>query len=259
MDVPTKLPMTLSNVCYVSSARTTVCDIMCTINTYQQIEKSSVPINLRSLVATLPYEKNKAGFRKGKTKFEDHKISEVKMRLIEELKRDRDDFFHKLKREKQEKDRIRGKAATKIQAIYRGYRQRPRPTPYVRRRKPVVSLLQYEVQDELCKMSTALNLKPIAGLNLEPRSKTSKRRRKIETAAAFRIQRLFQMITARNKARLVVDQKKVERIHRSAVVITNSFRYLKTKNFIKSYETMRRNQMVIKLQCQIRYFQAVAK
>ncbi len=104
---------------------------------------------------------------------------------------------------------------------------------YSRKRKVVVVLSQNELQDELCRMAATLSLSPIAGLSLEARSKTSRRRNRIENAAAFRLQKFFRMLYERSMARFVVDARKRDLIQRSAKIITKAVRYIKTKNFVK--------------------------
>jgi hypothetical protein len=70
-----------------------------------------------------------------------------------------------------------------------------------------------------------LNFAPIFGLTLEKSSKTSKRKKKIENAAAYRIQRFFAMILSRKKARRFMEDFKYHRKDNAAKTITRFVRY----------------------------------
>lgn len=259
--VPTAKPMDVTYPAYVQSQRTTLCDVMCTSNSAMpMMDLPTPPEKLRPLLATLPYEKIPlVGPMKSSTKFQKFKVDGNKTRVIEELKKERLEFLEKIKSEKELLDMKKARAAIKIQATFRGYKIRRKRRTYNPKRKFRGGLSQNEIQDELCKMAVDLKLKPIPGLNLEWRTKASKRKIRIENAAAYRIQRFFKMITARNLAKIVVQTKRMEFLNRQARIITRSIVYMKTKNFAKRVDAMKRERSAIKIQAQVRKFQAQAR
>jgi hypothetical protein len=228
---------------------------MCTTNTPRVFEASKVSSKLRSLAATLPYEKIKiADLTKCNTKFQKIRLIEIKQKRICDLKKDRNKFLHKLQAEKKQKTNELYLAAQKIQSVFRGFLQRRKFKKYHQRKKTIQVLSQNEIVDELCNMAAALPFRPINKLNLETRSKISKRKRKIERAAAFTIQKFFKMIVERKKAKRVVEVKRSEKIYNSSRTITRTFRHFKMKNFAKRAEVVKQNVMALKLQSATRKY-----
>ena len=246
---------------YVSSVRTTLCDIVSTTNTpFPVDELPPVPPKLKPLIASLPSDRPVGvGPIKTTTLFQKFKVDDSKIRKVLELKREKDLFYAKLNREKEAANVKRHKSATKIQAVVRGYLRRPRPTPYLPNRKTKKNPTQFELQDELCQMAMDLHLKPLDGLNLEWRAKASKRRHKIENAAAFRLQKFFKMLYHRSIARVVVMRKRQDFVNRKAHVVTKAIRFMQTKNFVKRVDAMKRHRSAIVIQRQVRRFQAVQR
>lgn len=115
------------------------------------------------------------------------------------------------------------------------------------------------MQDELCTLAAKLGLKPIDGLNLETRSKTSRRKEKIMNAAAFRLHRFFDMILKRSRARKRVFARREEIINSAAKIITRAVRYVKMKKFVKRCDNIKKQQMATKIQCRTRIFHAREK
>lgn len=254
-------PMTRMPSHFVSSVRTTACDIMCTTNSaLPEVKHLPPPPGEASLMATLPYEKigqlPSTGQRKASTLFQKFRSGENIERHNVELRKEREDFMLKLFTDKKERDNKLFNAAVKIQKIFRGYRSRPRKYGYIPRRKRKKVLSQNELHDALCEMAGKLDLKPIPGLNLESRVKASKRKQKIENAAAFIIQRFFRMIFQRGLAMIVVKTRKVEQINKAACIITRAIRFLKTKNFIKRAESVKKGRSSVKIQCAYRRWRA---
>lgn len=248
-----------ANVTYKSAVRTTLCDIMCTSNTIEAYQ-SSKREKLKNLVATMPYEKSKTlnGPVKGATLVQKLKVQSITARKTEELKRQRDEFVSQMKREKYDKDKLKNKAATKIQAAFRGFRNR-RKKISSRKPKPPVVLSQSEIYDELCAMASKLELPPIPGLSLEARSRASRRKRKIENVATCRIQIFFKMLVAKKKAKEKLRQRSVENVDRAAIRITKFFNYIKDKNAMNRFLEMKKNMLAIKVQCAERIRQSRAK
>jgi hypothetical protein len=211
-------------------------------------------------MATLPYDKigqlPMSGQRKGGTLFQKFRAGENIERKNVDLRREREDYMRKLFLDKKERDDKIYRAAVMIQKIYRGFKVRPRSYSYVPRRKKKKVFTQNELHDVLCEMAGKLELKPIAGLNLESRVKASKRKQKIENAAAFIIQRFIRMIFQRSMALIVVKTRKLDQINKSARVITRAIRFLKTKNFVKRAEIVKKGRCVLKLQCAYRKWRA---
>lgn len=263
LHVVTAKPMCLALPTFVPVNRTTLCDINCTSNTpFPIMDLPPPPEKLKQLSATLPYDKPFSGLvgpMKATTKFQRLKVDDSRLRKIAELKRDREDFFKKLQIEKIETTNRRNRAAIKIQAAFRGYRVRPKNFAYTPRRKPKVYLNQFELLDELCKMASDLHLNPIPGLNLESRTKASKRKIRIDNAAAFRLQKFLKMIFERSMARVVVEKKKSEKLMKAAKIITKAVRYTITRKFVKRVDLMKRVQMATKIQAKVRQYQAKAR
>lgn len=259
LEISTKGGLATANVTYKAAVRTTLCDIMCTSNTIGAYHGSKRE-KLKSLVATMPYEKSKTinGPIKGATLYQKMRVNDITVRKTEELKRSRDEFVQKMKREKYEKDIFKNIAAAKIQALFRGFRARPKKIDH-RKPKKTVILTQSELYDELCAMAAKLDLPPIPGLSLEARSKASKRKRKIETAATFRIQRFFKMLVARRKARARLDLRRIEIVDDAARRITKFFRFIKNREALKRYEQKKKGRLLLMLQCGERVRQARAR
>eukprot|EP01038_Epipyxis_sp_PR26KG_P005099 gene5099-7108_t len=258
--IPTFSPYPFSSVQYSTSVRTTTCDILCTTNTSREFEPSKVPLKFKALDVSLPYERLAVpDLSRGATKNQNYKLVEIRQKKSSELLKDRIKFFENLIIDKKFKEDIRNKAVIKIQSLFRGYQKRPGRATYKPKKKKISVLSQLDILDELCDMAVILKLKPIDGLNLEARSKASKRKNRIDNAAAFRIQRFFQMITAKRRAQVIVTLKRQEKIDRAARRITKAVRFMKTKNFLRNMDSVRRNNMAGDLQSQYRKYVAKQK
>lgn len=257
--ISTKEGMYMALPGYIATMRTTLCDIMCTRNTAFMIpdpmpKKESDQVISAAFPYTKPY--GLVGPVIGSTKFQKYKIGDIKQSKILNLKRDRDEYMSRLQQEKSHIEFKRRKAAILIQAIFRGFRRRKNRCTYVPKRKPMVILSQTELQDDLCQKAADLKLSSIPGLNLEWRMKASKRKVKIDNAAAFRITRFFQMLFEKKKAQAVVAVKKIEYVDKKAKVITKAIRYMKTKNFVKRIDFMKREKSAVVMQSYVRRHQS---
>lgn len=249
--VPVKSPMAIANVSYLPAARTTISDIMCTINSYRYFEVGKPDEDRENLIASLPYKKqrNTEKANAGPTRFQKYKMAEVKERKIDEMRRDREDYFAKLASDRRAVQSRKNWSIIKIQALFRGFRRRrQKGIAYMPKRKNVAILTQIQIQDELCQMATSLSLEPIPGLSLEARSKTSRRKNRIENAAAFRLQKFFKMLYNRSIARAYLAIKRDERLQRCARTITKAVRFMKTKNFLKRCDQIKKTRSAIKIQ-----------
>ena len=181
LSIPTKMPMEIANARFIPAVRTTLCDIICTVSTSIHFGVPKPPDKLRPLMASLPYKGTTTLTSKIKnpTRFQTYSVSESRRQVIDALHKEHDAFMGQLMAEKDEVDFLRNKATTKIQALYRGYKARPGPSTYEPKKKPKHIYSQNQMQDDLCRMASKLNLKPINGLSLEARSKASKRQERI--------------------------------------------------------------------------------
>lgn len=262
--IPTFLSLSLQSQSYVPATRTTLCDIVCTTNTYMyESIAPDPPAAERQLYVTLPYTKESSLSMltndSKTTRYQKLKLEDIKLRRTFELRKDREAFLWKLHQEKSDKERRLYRAAVQIQAVFRGFRVRPRNYSYIPRTKKKENLGQNELHDELCAIANRINLAPIPGLSLESRSKASRRKLKIENAAAFRIQRFFKMILYRSMALIVVRKKKHELFDTCARVITRSIAAMKQKKFIKRVEIIKKDRSIIKLQCCFRRYKAMLR
>ena len=236
----TCLPHTCTN--FVTTAAPTMCDVLCTTNTTIKYGVAPVEHKMKDTVGILPFKGRRiqrvTQLVKGETPWQKHKMTEAHASRNVSLKDERDEYMAHLEEEKFEKNWIDFLCATRIQAIWRGMlsrdkldKRRSRPLIYKRRRKPVYKVVQSQMQDELCELAHKLDLKPIPGLCLVSRGKASKRMKKIQSAAAFRMQIFFQLIVAREKARRVLMEKRHERIFKAARTVARFFKSLKMRTF----------------------------
>lgn len=254
--VPTVEGMVLANPCFISTVRTTICDIMCTTNTARMASNPRVSASTEPLLVALPYEKVKsfAGAFKATTRFQKLKGEAINGQKMNELRQDRETFYYRMLRERQDVNALKNRAATRIQAAFRGFRSRPRNHAYHPQRKRIPNYSQNDMQDELCTLASLLHLPPIPGLNLEARTKASKRKLRIENAGAFRIQRFFKMILCKKMALVVVRNKVFEKRNNSARTITKAVRFVITKKFVKRVDLIKRERSAIKIQAYVRRF-----
>jgi hypothetical protein len=256
--VPTVEGMLIANPSYVSTIRTTLCDIMCTTNTCRLTSEPKIPSGSQSFLATMPYEKVttfKAPNR-AMNRFQKLKSESINKGKMDELRKDRDEFYKKFHQEREEVMSSRSRAAVMIQAVFRGFKTRPKNLSYIPKRKKISVKTQNDIHDELCELALKMSLKPIPGLSLEPRIKASKRRIRIENAAAYRLQRFFRMIVNRKLALVVVKTKIMERMNNSSRIITRAVRFVITKKFVKRVETIKRERSAVIIQAYLRKFLA---
>lgn len=251
---PTRNSMILTTSIYIDSSRTTSSDIVCTINTYHEYTENTMVIS-KKLRASLPYNKKIDEILTGRnpTQYQKRMISDANKVLGEDLKLEKNQYYENLRIKQAEVESVKNYCATKIQALFRGYLCRPKST-YKQIRKSALKFSVSELHDELCNYASALNLKPITGLSLESHHKTSRRRRKIEAAAAFRIQRFFSMIVARKKCCDILNRMRSDQFIRASRAIIKAFRVFKLKKlFIRRREQIRQAS-IVKLQSVCRSF-----
>lgn len=262
MEVRTALPMNIAPTTYSPTFRLTACDIMCTTNTKVMIPEQKRSSAKDSPNAYIPYEKLnriKGQALEGITPFQRLKIAEIKVKRNNDLKRERNEYFWKIMQEKERHNESCCKAAIRIQKHFRGYllrlrRQRIRQIYTPKPKRVEVSLIG--IHDELCGWADKVALKPILGLSLEPKHKTSKRKLKLEATAANTLTAFFKMIMERNKARRRMNEYHIKVANWAALVCTRFFRLVKIRTLAKNVNFQNRRMAALKIQCAVRRRQA---
>ena len=258
--VTTFLPMTNSRLRYSVTSHSTYCDVMCTTNTYKVFDVRSFG---NEAIAHMPFLKSKTLQMpvplKSATLMQKLKVIENRNRRNLILKQEREEYLFKLNFEEERKKDELNRAATLIQTQFRGHRCRPlqkRRDPYVRVKFVIKKITLSEMHESLCEMAHNLNLKPINGLNLESKAKTSRRKAKIEAAAVFRLVRYFRMLRAKFVARREMKAMQYERVDRMARTITRFFRFIKMKKWNKNLQKENQTKAAYVLQNSYRCFAA---
>ena len=230
----------------ISSLRTTKVDVMTTLNTASHVKgsKPEALVTKAQALATLPQRFEEVSLRAemspgrgGKTRFEKLKGLDSHYYRCQSLLEERNEYFLALYAEKQAKEDMQHYCATRIQAMYRGFNARPRMGySWGPPRSPGLKFRTWkfapnEIADELCKLSSRINLPIIPGLTLEPRGKASKRQRNIRIAAHRRLVLFMRMIVAKFKARRYIAQVRQNLHNKMARRIVRLFRMIMAKSF----------------------------
>ena len=263
--VPTVSAMSISAMSFVATSRTTVCDIMCTTNTeiarHSKSEKKGFKSLPYSPVVKFPYQPDiriVSGSR-GKTNVDKYILAGHQSKRNEKLKRERVEFFKKVQEEKNNKLKLERDCVIRIQACYRGYRVR-RPTSYRKKEKKCANMKSTrnfnELQEELCTLAEGLDLKPIPGLSLENRGKKSRRRARLELAAAIRIQSFVRMSLAVLSTTRQLERIRRTRMERAAAVLQRFFKWVRKQTAIAILEAQAEERAIVKIQTRIRIYAA---
>ena len=137
----------------------------------------------------------------------------------EEFRLERFTFLRKAQAVEESKKKREILAATRIQALYRGYYSRPN-IHRNKRRKKIIIMNSYQMKAFLCTLTKKLKFKHIPGLTLKMKATGSRQKIRIENAASYIIQRFFKMIVARKKAREIMTTEKSCRSRRATYVLT---------------------------------------
>jgi hypothetical protein len=229
--------MLISNQIYISTGRTTGCDIMCTTNTERIRSEIQTPKKFKKFIglkASLPTDKpfslKTTIIPTDPTPNQSLKFREHRTNLNDELKKEKVEFFKKLQRDRYNKKVQEYDSATKIQALFRGYNIRKLKLAgkqYVNRKYKNVSLSHNDLVLELSMFATKLNLKPLQGLTLPAYgSKKKDANHKFKVAAAIRLQCFFRMITKRLKYLKYKHSKRMAELTRATFVIIKFFKYI---------------------------------
>ena len=234
---PSARGMLVSRPQYHVTWRTTVCDIVCTINS-EKI-KQDVPLpkkfkNVLGITATMPYTKEfrlaDTVIEKDPTPFQKLKFRGHRKALNDELKRERLEFMDQIQTDKVRKMAVEYRAAQIIQSLFRGYRKRPfkesRPIYEMRRYRPVQPSRK-EIQIELSTLAHQISLPPIRGLTLASpvKVKRSKRYGELESAAAIRLQCFGRMIIAKRRVKSKKTLKRFEDVASAIQVICKFMKF----------------------------------
>lgn len=264
-SLPSAQPFVTTITTIIPYSRTTVCDIQCTVNTFKEwvdfdnTKGGPKKSDRNGTSATLPKRKTTklTSTEDGATPFQRLKLAEAHRKHNEDLIREKNEYFKKIISDKKRVFLHRHECAIKIQALFRGFRKRPKPKYFLKSAKKVFKFSIIELQDELCTLASNLNLRPIPGLSLEFRpKKNSKRRMRFENAAAYRIQVFFSMIYARKKAREYMSSYKIKQATTAAQTIVRFFRYIAILNFTKKCDVAKRHQMAAIIQRNVRGYLA---
>ena len=204
--ITTKSGLLLSVDAVIVVGRTTLCDIMCTTTTNEECIEGIGDRKTKfskTLNVALPYRKT-SSFEEmfdAKTPLQKIKLVEAKVKRNKMLQEEKEEFLRKTQMDRQEKETRERLAATRIQAIFRGYRRRPKDP--LKRRKPrgPVVLRRHELREFLTDLTNRLGLKPIRGLTLVGKYKNTKRENMMRNAAAFVLQRFMRMNYEKSRAR----------------------------------------------------------
>lgn len=247
--------MSLSSMSFVTSSRTTICDIMCISNTEKERIYKTPQRNGRSLFAKLPGQSDSPVKVKGKTLVDKYRYATNQQKRNSSLKAEKDAFFRKIEQDKIELSRKKEISVIKIQASIRGYLKR-RPTSYVHKTRQPQSAMQFthDIQEDLCAWADAIDLKPIVGLSLESKGKKSRRREKIEFAAVLKIQSILRMFLAVLRVERIFLAKKHKRRDKAAAILQKFFKWVMKKVADTIRETALRQAAALKIQYSYRKY-----
>lgn len=258
--------MCLSVDSVISATRTTTCDVMCTTNTasFYKVPGELPSFQKEKADATMPYKQNIVPkVPKGNTSYTLYKNIELKNTRSDDMKKEREEFFGKMERDRKEKMERELIAVIKIQAFARGILVRAWPEETRTSKKPPIiqigvsnSTVVQQIQDELCNYSVKLGLKPISGMSLENRNKQNKRRNRIELAAALRLQSYFRMLKCVMITRRKLNAARRTMKQRASLVITKFFKWVRRVAEYHKNQNAHRNYSVVKIQTRFRMFVA---
>jgi hypothetical protein len=263
--VPVYTKSTACSSRFVSSTRTTACDIMCTANTCRPY---NVPVpstqKKKKATATLPYKPKDftvGGFDVGGTTLEQLKSVDSKDKRNLQFINEKYQFLTALNENRELETADEYVAATIIQAHYRGHRIRKRRrgpgsfeegTSYAKLTatkkiwKEPVTLAMLQV--ELIQIAENLGLNPIVGLNIHGLLKKNAKQRRLERRAAQRIRNLFMKTLAMARARAVVNQKREQKKNRAALRIQKFFRFVLAKKLLNADQDRERSMHIVRVQ-----------
>jgi hypothetical protein len=228
---------------------------MCVKNTCLPYQNDPTLKSSRTLKAAFPYENNKKVLSSSNvTPLQKLKIAENRVRKSNALKKEREEYFAKIREEETNCAFKKNKCATKIQAIFRGFRRRLKSNSYCRKRRFIPKVSMNQIQNELGSLANSISLKPISGLTLEPHGKASRRRAKIVAAAANQIKQYMRMVVERKKARRRMKCILEEKIAKSARAIQKFFRFVKITCLKKNLDRVRREHAATTVQKYTRRF-----
>lgn len=242
------------------SLRVTSCDIMCTTNTARPYELP--PIKGAKKKAHLPYRQPDIlpAFSSGATDMQLLVNSEAKAKRCLELKRERNEFISTLHHGRNDAKRREIYAATKIQAIFRGYRRRRGHIDLIKlekeRRSNPKLISSKEMREELTRWATAIGLKPVYGLSLESTIKKSLHQKKLEAHAANSLKNFLRVVVACSK----VNKRRVQlfelKRNLAAITVQKFFKYIVFQTKLEGVVAMLKRKGAVQIQTYCRGFLA---
>ena len=240
--------------------RVTTCDIMCTSNTAKQYDLP--PVKGARKKAHLPYRQPDMlpAFSSGATDMQLLVNSGAKAKRCVELKKEREEFMASLHQGRDDSKRMESYAATRIQAVFRGYRRRRGPVDLEkiekeRRDNPRLTSSR-EIRDELTKWASAIRLKPVHGLSLESTIKKSTHQKKLEAHAASTLKNFLRVAVACAR----VNRKRLERLENkksdAATTIQRFFKYIVFQTKLEGVVSMLKRKGAVQIQTYCRGFLA---
>jgi hypothetical protein len=198
MDIimpPTRSPLPISGVSYVTCSRTTHSDVMVTTNTTRRFDataagKPSIKnAELRRIQCVLPYDETMGNFSslpdpspETTTLLQTSLGKQSRAKTSEMMQEEQRQFMQRLRRERQERTAMEHDSATRIQASYRGFTTRPHTDTVVtikvdhtRRQEQAKS--HGSLVTELHALAKRAGLQPIEGATLIPKKKVTKKDR----------------------------------------------------------------------------------
>jgi len=222
--VPVREGFLVTSTVYNCSFRTTHSDVMITTNTTQVVTSDAGRstderrnAELRRIQCRFPYKETSPFKEMGEAPLSTHFDVDAHLRKKQirnrELLEEKDKFLADMEEERLSKTRSENLAATKMQASFRGWRERPHPE-YTRKRPLVLN--QAELAHEIQTRSQEAGLAPIRGVTLggaKPRMKVPKgfrSRKEWERHSAITIQSQGRVWLARRRMarkRAVIEDK----------------------------------------------------
>ena len=243
------------------TGRTTYCDLLCVTTTSMEFLESSVPRKKfsKNLNVSLPYRKTlslEEISNKNTTPYQAMRNLETKKQRNKLLKIERAEFMRRIRGDRIAKFKLETIGATKMQALFRGYLSRPKVIVNRRQPKGPEILTLEQLRSLLCDLTSKLNLGHIQGLTLKMKTKSSRQRNRIDSAAAFRIQKFFRMLVERSAARLCMSKMRMRKEEKAIKILRLVF-----MNFLSRLRSAKRINKIksacsIKIQSSIRIFLA---
>ena len=240
--------------------RVTTCDIMCTTNTSRLYEQ--VHVRKANKSAQLPYKRPDVlpAFSSGATDVQLLVNSESKKKHCKKLKEEREEFLCSLKESRVESKRLEMFAATKIQALFRGYRRRRGEIDCGQIEKyridhPKLTSVE-DIRSELTLWAAKIKLKPIYGISLESTIRKSAHQKHLEKSAAMKVKYFLRVVVACSKVNKRRQEVLQEKINAAATTINRFFKYIVFQTKLEGVVALLKKKGAVQIQTYCRGFLA---